>query len=983
MQWSYRAQPYFAFVLKQDFFHGPIWGRFKGDRFSFSREIFPVSGRGFQFNPELANSWARLEAAVTVIIQLIFPSRYGEGNGYPPHPIDTGYNLVKKTKEKMLGTVLFAQKLFVLLAAELSHAVALSKQTYWTSAVMEKNPNYTLSWLLDLAASPPLDRTRMDRVGVIVDTARMHNPSGVVVYPGWRVPAFVWFATIFYRQDGYPIIIPVEHNTHALHGQLRTPESTRTMLKWLEASQNELIEHMRDSTKEYGVIYEPIHFTDIPNMYGSIDPANWTVDGFFTEDRRTEEHETVIDVPLSHHPSMPLHPSTCQTRYDLPPMAKVAYRQLIPHTSNDSHPNDIPGSPYMVIGDAYYTAQESLPEPHPSSGQFYGQTFEDFIEERREINRHDEQGETPQERDARLLRRKRACEVNQPGKTPNHKKVKVYEWQVTGHPTFLLRTAVDKDELEDIWGAYWSCQRIYNDFFNEWDLCELIPVDQSKISEEERQYKDNGDYDPILPTTRDAVLPRPSTESESLEMERAILQETPAAPQPVVDLREEDADQRQSILLTDGVPPHFYTENPKELARRQFGMVFDPPISTTVPKANWISALAVQIAYNPQHYEGDAQMRAIVDMITKTAPRNPAVRNSPVYFINPLRYFANKLDIHPLGALSSAPNPLVFRLAQGTIAERGLEPRPIKLYIIEFDDHVGCEWELALESASSVALAIREGWGSSRRTMVEHFLMHGVPFHTLARRPEQTTMTAKRLPPIYGRRIAEIAGNFRLSHFQQYQEEREAFFDSPFGRVAGRSGGILARLWRHDRSKFQRRFEEVLLGPTPYAEVISTTFDLGPAGCYIDDDLSDNMIALICGGYSRPNSEHFVYLLYPFNKATLRLRPLKRLTQSVFNFITRGMLAHNIFLLVNGEKLSWYPPPVTWKIEKKSKRWSERDESWIEKRNQEISRANDEKDASSQPISNNLWIKRLKVSSKRFEEGYEQLAAEFLELYPH
>lgn len=201
---------------------------------------------------------------------------------------------------------------------------------------------------------------------------------------------------------------------------------------------------------------------------------------------------------------MPLHPSTCQTHYDLPPLAKVVYRQFIPQTPYDTHPNEVienPGSPYMIISDAYYTAQDLLPEPHSSLGQSYGQTFEDFIEERREINRNDEQEEATLEREARLLQRKRAGEVNRPGKIPNLKKVKVYEWQVTSHP--------------DIWGAYWSCQRIYNDFFNEWDLCELIPVDLSKISEEERRYKDDGDFDPILPSTRNVFLPPPSTESES------------------------------------------------------------------------------------------------------------------------------------------------------------------------------------------------------------------------------------------------------------------------------------------------------------------------------------------------------------------------------------------------------------------------------------------------------------------------------------
>lgn len=87
------------------------------------------------------------------------------------------------------------------------------------------------------------------------------------------------------------------------------------------------------------------------------------------------------------------------------------------------------------------------------------------------------------------------------------------------------------------------------------------------------------------------------------------------------------------------------------------------------------------------------------------------------------------------------------------------------------------------------------------------------------------------------------------------------------------------------------------------------------------------------------------------------------------------------FFLVNGEKLSWYPNPTAWKIEKKAKRWSERNERWFQKRDQEISRANDENNVSSQPISTNAWTKRVNAQSRKFEEGYERLAEEFLTHY--
>ena len=85
--------------------------------------------------------------------------------------------------------------------------------------------------------------------------------------------------------------------------------------------------------------------------------------------------------------------------------------------------------------------------------------------------------------------------------------------------------------------------------------------------------------------------------------------------------------------------------------------------------------------------------------------------------------------------------------------------------------------------------------------------------------------------------------------------------DSPLGRVAGRSGGILARLWRQDQEKFEGRLEQVLVGPTAYAEIKLAAFDLGPEGCYIDDELTENMMALICGVYSRSNGRWFMFVL--------------------------------------------------------------------------------------------------------------------------
>ena len=332
----------------------------------------------------------------------------------------------------------------------------------------------------------------------------------------------------------------------------------------------------------------------------------------------------------------------------------------------------------MFIGD------DPLPEPHPFSSQHYGQTWEQFVEERREIHRNDEQGETPNERvEARLQRRNQAHAPTGP---------------------------------------------------------QLLTV-------------------------------------ESLEIERPILEETPEILPPAVDLREKDVLQSQWILRTQRSPPHFYSESPKMFAMHQFGMLFDTTTSTSSNKPNWIGPLGVQIMRSAELYEGDSQMRIIVEMITKTRPVDARNPSSPYLFENKLDRFANMLDIHPSGTILSTPNPLVFRCATGFLTEHG-KTRPVVLYIITFIECVRYEWEMAVESASSIVLAMREGWGRSRHTMVERFLTYGIPFRTLARRPQQFT-SAKCLPPIYTRPIAHATGDFRLSHFLQYQEERERHFWTP------------------------------------------------------------------------------------------------------------------------------------------------------------------------------------------------------------
>jgi hypothetical protein len=88
----------------------------------------------------------------------------------------------------------------------------------------------------------------------------------------------------------------------------------------------------------------------------------------------------------------------------------------------------------------------------------------------------------------------------------------------------------------------------------------------------------------------------------------------------------------------------------------------------------------------------------------------------------------------------------------------------------------------------------------------------------------------------------------------------------------------------------------------------------------------------------------------------------------------------------NGEKLSWYPQPAAWnsKAEETGLRWTEWNEKWLRKRDQEIllaSDLNDPKWSDSQPKSSNAWLLKINSFSKKFDTAYERLARDFLMLF--
>ena len=109
--------------------------------------------------------------------------------------------------------------------------------------------------------------------------------------------------------------------------------------------------------------------------------------------------------------------------------------------------------------------------------------------------------------------------------------------------------------------------------------------------------------------------------------------------------------------------------------------------------------------------------------------------------------------------------------------------------------------------------------------------------------PRSLSVQQYRLP------LAPENGNFSISDYEKYELDREQFFDSSNGAIAGRSGGTVARLWRKNITQFNDRLNDVYKGPSAGALSHGVWVYCGPDYSFYDDYLSDDLDSYICGQY--------------------------------------------------------------------------------------------------------------------------------------
>jgi hypothetical protein len=194
----YNNQKYLGFVPLNDIFEGSIFGRFHGSRPSLAEHISQQRDGTFILNENLAQSWIRVEYALTIISHQIYNPLVPLNTPTPPYPSNTKYYESKPSLKRAIDSIVFAQKLFVFLIAELRHNIAISSprfdklKTTWVKYLETSpiGPTIDKAWLADLAASKAMTTPHLagyfidptDMPDDILNRFRTYNQNGAPLY---------------------------------------------------------------------------------------------------------------------------------------------------------------------------------------------------------------------------------------------------------------------------------------------------------------------------------------------------------------------------------------------------------------------------------------------------------------------------------------------------------------------------------------------------------------------------------------------------------------------------------------------------------------------------------------------------------------------------------------------------------------------------------------------------------------------------------
>ncbi|KAJ7099600.1 hypothetical protein C8R43DRAFT_907503 [Mycena crocata] len=410
------------------------------------------------------------------------------------------------------------------------------------------------------------------------------------------------------------------------------------------------------------------------------------------------------------------------------------------------------------------------------------ETMDNFFARRQEANRQRAYHETLEE-----ARRREQREVHvSDGAVPGKKGARVFRWENTNG--FYICRAAGHSKYEDLWQEYGPCQRRYDGYYHEWDLCEAFG--------------------------RNGAEPDANVYDESPLHAAA---ETAATN----TLR---ARHLQLASETESVEYGLIAQSFKEMVYLRFGCTLNQ---------------------NNLETQFDLAPELVIKKIlgdTKLAIPDEAQMNYFRVFLAKCQKATSPHDI-PWDLLDfHQPMSELYETWTVQVRRETLNGR---IYYVVAETCNACHLYILLESATTTLEIVRQGWGPSLQDVISNLLRRGVPFFTCFRCDEVPTGKPGGRNPYSG--LGFRPENYKPDHhdYQTYVALRSVFLQSPRGRAALLSGGIIGRLARALVPD-----EEVLRGPSDDATINGIClWDGHSQQAYWDDTLTEQEIDLICGVY--------------------------------------------------------------------------------------------------------------------------------------
>jgi len=426
------------------------------------------------------------------------------------------------------------------------------------------------------------------------------------------------------------------------------------------------------------------------------------------------------------------------------------------------------------------------------------------------------QTETPQQKTTRLNRERK----------PPTASAEVYLWDWSSEDqSKLVRTRVPKRERErTLFNSF--LRRHYDPRLNVWEVCRYFDFAERCPGGGHDGYDEDEDEDEDdLPSFDPAASPphvQPSSE-EIIEQvktyEASRLLELPL-PLP----RAEVVSTELNLLESQPVDVPFYLS-------LFYGFLWPLPYPTTNITVN--ITLWKEIMRNVG--------------LRSTTPPHPTMPAAILAFLQGLS--SKKPEDRPPNDLFDLT--LTSRAPIDKLAIQSQIPKVGNLFIIQphmYQQEVSfCDWAIALTSAADAARAFRLLSTDDHHSTISlsmQLVNVGITFHTLRRLSIPPTVSLSSPPTLIPVRVRDHV--FTVDDHSAYVERRAHILSSPRGRAALLRGGLVWRLALEHLG-----LESVSFGPSSAAvqHGLGHVFKAPDGQIYIDDDLTQNELEVICGLY--------------------------------------------------------------------------------------------------------------------------------------